>query len=106
MSCAFGNCGLGPIGPNQSQFYRDNNYGCPFETSETYLPAITSAVLDGSGYFRPGGYGYVFGYGAGFGSIHDGFTRACCAPNYFPGAQCNGCRPGIPQVPGAYAGWW
>ncbi len=108
MSCAFGSCGLGPIGQvgARGPIYGDNRIGSPFECGEGYLPANTAATFASSGYYRPGGYGYVFGYGAGYGSIHDGFRRACCFPNYFPGAQCNGCRPGLPQFPGSYAGWW
>lgn len=104
-------CGLGPLGKAANvagvpgPIY-GNTYGTPFECSENVYPAITQAILDGSGYYRPGGYGYVFGYGRGYGSIHDGFRSACCFPYYFPGAQCKGCRPGIPALPFGYSGWW
>lgn len=42
-------------------------------------------------YRNSGGYGYgqVYGYGAGFGSIHDGWVPKCCSP-YGPSF----CTPG------------
>ena len=39
-------------------------------------------------YYRPDSYGYVFGYGAGYGTIYDGWSRSCFPPYYSAGSPC------------------
>lgn len=109
MSC--GGCGLGRygLGPNSGSVYTSGAangipYGAPFEISAGLYPAATGAALATSNYYRPGGYGYVFGYGSGYGTTHDGFRKNCCFPYYLPGSACAQEIPGYPAV--GYGGWW
>ncbi len=107
MPCGPGGCGngLGPVnGAYGAGVANAGAFGAPFEVSQGVYPQATAIAQAQTGYFSPGGYGYVFGYGSGHGSIHDGFRRQCCFPYYFPNSQSLGCRPGTPAV--SYGGWW